>query len=80
MRVASWKLDGNDGHPRRTVWIRSSGSDRFRDGRLVELPTIDGHRDTNQTACPGEHLYDALPMVRRRTARRMRQFRGSAAG
>ena len=75
VRVAAWKLDAGDGHPRRTVWIRSSGSDRFRDGRLVELPTIDGHRDTNETACPGRHLYRVLPVVRRRTARRMREFR-----
>ncbi len=75
VRVAAWKLDADGGHPRRTVWIRSDGSDRFGDGRLVELPTIDGHRDTNETACPGEHLYDALPVIRRRTARRMREFR-----
>jgi len=75
VRVAAWKLDGYDGHPLRTVWIRSDGSDRFPDGRLVELPTIDGHRDTNETACPGRELYAALPMVRRRTARRMREFR-----
>ena len=75
VRVAAWKLDADDGHPRRTVWIRSDGSDRYRDGRLVELPTIDGHRDTNETACPGRTLYSALPAVRRRTARRMREFR-----
>jgi len=71
---AAWKLDMYGGRPRRTVWIRSAGSDRFADGALVELPTIDGHRDTNETACPGQHLYDALPAVRRRTARRMRRF------
>ncbi|KAA1425762.1 N-acetylmuramoyl-L-alanine amidase [Nocardioides antri] len=75
VRVASWKLDMYGGRPRRTVWIRSTGSDRFAAGQLVELPTIDGHRDTNDTACPGRHLYDALPAVRRRTARRMREFR-----
>ncbi|WP_188113414.1 N-acetylmuramoyl-L-alanine amidase [Nocardioides humilatus] len=75
VRAAAWKLDAGDGHPRRTIWIRSGGSDRYRDGRLVELPTIDGHRDTNETACPGQHLYDVLPSVRRRTARRMREFR-----
>jgi len=75
VRIASWKLDMYDGHPRRTVRIRSKGSDLYADGVLVELPTIDGHRDTNQTACPGGHLYDVLPVVRRRTARRIRKFR-----
>jgi hypothetical protein len=24
------------------------------------------HRDTNDTACPGQHLYDALPRIRKR--------------
>ncbi|RHW27706.1 hypothetical protein D0Z08_08585 [Nocardioides immobilis] len=75
VRVAAWKLDMYGGNPHRTIWIRSSGSDRFPYGAMVELPTIDGHRDTNQTACPGQHLYDALPAVRRRTARRIREFR-----
>ena len=75
VRIAAWKLDAYDGRPRRKVWIRSDGSDLYPAGELVELPTIDGHRDTNDTACPGRHLYRALPMVRRRTARRMRKFR-----
>ncbi|WP_183095169.1 N-acetylmuramoyl-L-alanine amidase [Nocardioides stalactiti] len=75
VRVAAWKLDTYGGDPHRTVWVRSNGSDRFRPGRLVELPTIDGHRDTNETACPGGHLYDVLPVVRRRAARRIRSFR-----
>jgi hypothetical protein len=75
VRIASWKLDMYDGRPRRKIWIRSDGSDRFTAGDLVELPTIDGHRDTNETACPGRHLYGWLPRVRRRTARRIREFR-----
>ncbi|UMG91706.1 N-acetylmuramoyl-L-alanine amidase [Nocardioides sp. TF02-7] len=75
VRIASWKLDLYDGRPRARIRIRSGGSDRFREGRRVRLPTIDGHRDTNQTACPGARLYAALPAVRRRTARRIRKFR-----
>jgi hypothetical protein len=77
VRIAAWKLDMYDGHPRRDIWIRSDGSDLYPAGSLVELPTIDGHRDTNATACPGRNLYDALPMVRRRTARRIRKFRAA---
>jgi hypothetical protein len=49
--------------------VTSEGSDRFRAGRTVKLPVIDGHRDTNDTACPGRHLYAALPKVRRRAAK-----------
>jgi hypothetical protein len=48
------------------VWSR--GSDRFRSGRRVRLPTIDGHRDTNRTACPGRHLYHRLDEIRHRAA------------
>ena len=31
----------------------------------VRSGVIDGHRDTNDTACPGQLLYDQLPEVRR---------------
>jgi hypothetical protein len=34
----------------------------------VRLPTIDGHRDTNRTACPGRHLYHHIPEIQRRVA------------
>ena len=55
-----------------TRWATSgsgrTGSDRFRAGRKVRLPTIDGHRDTNQTACPGRHLYHHLDEIRHRAA------------
>ena len=40
----------------------------------MRLPVIDGHRDTNDTACPGQHLYDRLPGIRRRTQARMNAF------
>ena len=64
--VAAWKLSRWDGDPLGTVRVVSEGSDRFASGRTVTLPTIDGHRDTNETACPGGHLYAKLPAIRRR--------------
>jgi len=66
VRLAAWKLDryGRDAMGR--VVVRSTGSDRYADGRRVRLPVIDGHRDTNDTACPGEFLYAKLPEIRRR--------------
>ena len=67
--IAAWKLDPFDRKPRGKIRVESEGSDKFAAGRTVELPVIDGHRDTNDTACPGKHLYDVLPQVRRRTAR-----------
>lgn len=33
--------------------------------------TIVGHRDVNSTDCPGQHLYDMLPQIRRDVEKRM---------
>ncbi|WP_121254676.1 peptidoglycan recognition protein [Nocardioides ferulae] len=77
--VAAWKLDKYGRKARGRVAVVSEGSDRFRSGRRVKLPVIDGHRDTNETACPGRHLYDALPKIRRRAARRIERGRQPAA-
>src|SRR6478672_11456276 len=74
VRLAAWKLDRNDRRPAGHVWVVSQGSDRYRDGRRVRLPVIDGHRDTNQTACPGQDLYDMLPVIRRRTQARVDRY------
>lgn len=68
-KVAAWKLDRFDRDPRGTIRVRSEGSDKYPAGRRVRLPVIDGHRDTNHTACPGRHLYEALPKIRRRAER-----------
>ena len=56
------------------MWVTSQGSDRYPAGERVRLPVIDGHRDTNQTACPGRYLYDQLPRIRDRTQRRVDRF------
>jgi hypothetical protein len=71
VRLAAWKLGLYARDPEGTVSVTSEGSDKFRAATVVELPVIDGHRDTNDTACPGQHLYDQLPAIRRRTARHM---------
>ena len=67
--IAAWKLDRFHRNPRAHIEVESEGSDQYRSGRTVRLPVIDGHRDTNDTACPGKNLYEALPKVRRRAAR-----------
>ena len=72
--LAAWKLDKYDRKAVGKVWVRSTGSDKYRDGRRVHLPAIDGHRDTNDTACPGQRLYDRLPGIRRHTQDRMDAF------
>ena len=67
--LAAWKLDRYGRNPRGHTRVTSEGSDKYPAGRRVRLPVIDGHRDTNDTACPGRHLYDALPRIRRRAKR-----------
>jgi hypothetical protein len=67
-RIAAWKLDLAGIDPQQRVRVRSTGSDRYAAGRRVWLPAIDGHRDTNQTACPGDEVYRRLRQIRRRAA------------
>jgi hypothetical protein len=71
VRLAAWKLDRF--HRKPTGWVRvySHGSDKYPAGETVTLPVIDGHRDTNDTACPGAHLYAQLAKIRERTQRRV---------
>ena len=69
--LAAWKLSLYGRNPTGRTSVRSEGSDRFGPGRVVSLPVIDGHRDTNQTACPGINLYTKLPNIRQRTKRKM---------
>ncbi|MBZ5740639.1 N-acetylmuramoyl-L-alanine amidase [Nocardioides mangrovi] len=71
--IAAWKLQPYGGDPLGTVRVDSEGSDKFRAGRVVALPVIDGHRDTNDTSCPGDHVYEHLPAIRRRAARIIRR-------
>jgi hypothetical protein len=71
--VAAWKLDLYARDPLGTVAVVSEGSDRFRRGVAATLPVIDGHRDTNETACPGSQLYAALPDIRARARARTDQ-------
>jgi len=74
-KVAAWKLEKYRRDPLASTPVRSHGSDRYPAGAWVTLPVIDGHRDTNDTECPGEHLYAALADIRLRTARRIQKSR-----
>lgn len=66
-QVAAWKLSRYGLRAAGTTQVVSEGSDKFRSGKTVTLPVVDGHRDTNDTACPGRHLYAVLDQVRART-------------
>ncbi|MCW2796333.1 MAG: N-acetylmuramoyl-L-alanine amidase, family 2 [Nocardioides sp.] len=78
VRVAAWKLDLYGRKPMGHAEVLSEGSDKYRSRQVVDLPVIDGHRDTNDTACPGQHLYDSLPLIRKRAAARIDKFHATA--
>jgi hypothetical protein len=67
-KLAAWKLSLYGRDPQGWTDVTSEGSDKFPSGRVVTLPVIDGHRDTNDTACPGGNLYAQLGAVRAATA------------
>jgi hypothetical protein len=71
-QIAAWRLHEGGGWPRGKVRVRSEGSDLYDIDDIVLLRAIDGHRDTNETACPGRYLYDALPVIRRRAGKLVR--------
>ena len=67
-KLAAWKLATYGRDPLGWTDVTSEGSDKFPKGRVVTLPVIDGHRDTNDTACPGGNLYVQIGAVRGATA------------
>ena len=73
-RLSAWKLDRAGRRPAGTVWTTSHGSDKYPSGRRLQLPVLDGHRDTGATACPGELLYDRLGVIRARAQTRVDTF------
>jgi N-acetylmuramoyl-L-alanine amidase len=54
-RLLAWKLDRHG--------VRARGKADL-DGDIFRK--INGHRDAGQTACPGEHLYEKMRLIRRR--------------
>jgi hypothetical protein len=63
-QLAGWKLSMYGRDPMGWTDVTSEGSDKFPAGRVVSLPVIDGHRDTNDTACPGANVYAQLGNLR----------------
>ena len=56
-------------NPNGTATLTSADSGSlYPAGTEVTVPTIDGHRDFQSTACPGAKLYAALPTIRAKVA------------
>lgn len=71
--VVAWKfsLYGVDPRGKATLTSGGGGTARFPAGAHVTLPTIRGHRDSNNTDCPGKHGYAALGQIRALVAQQM---------
>lgn len=61
--LLAWEAGRRDLHPRAMHTYRNPDT-----GLTRRLHVIAGHRDAGQTECPGNHLYDILPGLRRRVA------------
>lgn len=66
--LLAWKLAYHQIDPRGTTTHTVAESDcncqNFPVGSTVTIPTVGGHRDLDQTSCPGTFLYDLLPQLR----------------
>src|SRR4051794_15484018 len=77
-RLIGWKLSLHGVPTQGEVTVTSKGgsTNRYPSGTPVTLERICGHRDGDQTTCPGDALYAQLPDLRARASR----YAGPLAG
>ena len=70
-RIIGWKLSIHGIPVNGQVTLISGGGSttRYPAGTPVVFERISGHRDSNQTTCPGDQLYAQLPTLRTRASR-----------
>jgi len=64
--LLAWKLGVHNLDPEGTTTVVSKGSYKYDEGVTITVPVINGHRDLQNTACPGTNLYAMLPSIRSR--------------
>jgi len=64
IKLLGWKLSLFGVDPLGSSIVRSAGGDYADPGEMVDLHNISGHRDNQQTACPGNVLYGRIGEVR----------------
>jgi hypothetical protein len=72
----AWVFKVHGVEPAASVAVTSGGSNKYPSGTVLQLPTIIGHRDVGQTACPGNY-YSHLPVLRSAVAARLPQRSGT---
>jgi uncharacterized protein with LGFP repeats len=70
-RLIGWKLSLHGVPVQGEVTVTSAGgsTNRYPAGTPVAFARVAGHRDGNETTCPGDALYAQLPALRERAAR-----------
>lgn len=56
------------GTTRLTARVSGASTSRYKNGTTVTVPVIVPHRQTNNTACPGQHIMSQLPGLRKNVA------------
>ncbi|MDX2727621.1 peptidoglycan recognition protein [Streptomyces sp. PA03-2a] len=75
--LAAWKLGLRGVDPRSKVRLTSTNDkSRYPKGTSAEFDVISGHRDGNETDCPGDALFARLPAIRDMAA----ELQGRSAG
>lgn len=64
--LLAWLVEATGRDPGSMVGIESSGGGTALHEGHVEVPVVAGHRATNATLCPGEHLVALLEPIRQR--------------
>ena len=81
-RLIRWKLPLHGAPTAGTVTVTSAGGDsnRWAAGTPVTLNRISGHRDGNNTSCPGDALYSQLLDLRNRVGNQAPQQPSAGTG
>lgn len=77
--VAAWKLQPGVDPEGKVRLVSTNDKSRYPKGKAAVLNVISGHRDTYETTCPGQALYDVLPAIRAAAAA-LREGRGTGEG
>jgi hypothetical protein len=68
--LLTWKAAYHGINPQGNVTVTTGNfpTTRWPPGTVVTIPTIIGHRDVDQTDCPGQTMYPLLPQLRAEVA------------
>ncbi len=66
--LLGWKLGRYGVDPLGVTLVRSAGGDYAEPGEMIVVNNISGHRENQQTSCPGSRLFSRVPEMRNTAA------------